>query len=1381
MSRNLNFSGEIAAIKGFEFQYLIFATEIYNAFLNDDNRVEWIEFASSNAGKIDDVLIELTDTILAFQIKNISTSTFTYNTFTKAPTQSILEGMFIGWKKQKFANPAKKLDVRFITTQSASENDKIEAFVGDSKPSFKNLLANLWIPVYEGRFDAASVPKAWSGVLDDLVKSAKASSREEMVAFMRNTLFVFDYSIPKNFDNYIEKRRRIDIEDIAKHIFYTVGRKGNIRFSKKEFLEEFGLTRRYESYYTHSFFVDEEHYQAIDETWDEIERFIKAYRSGYIALIGNAGSGKSTLLTKWLLQSDYKILRYYAYVNVDMDYEFGFRGEAQTFLHDLLVQIRQSATSLQNRLPTADLNDLQKHFNEELNKLSRNEEKVIIIVDGLDHIEREQDVTRSLLSVLPLPTTVPDNIYFILGSRRIENLDQLNPRIQNHIVTENRLIKITPLSKDKVQNLLSSYQILLSEELFEKLYSNTQGHPLFLRYIIEAIKNRKPEELDDIISQKVFTGDINNEYRVFWEKNKTEDDFIEILGLIARFRHSHFNVHLLDVFEKITRLNKIRINKLSEDYFYKTGSIWQFFHSSFKEFLLIETAKNLFTNEFDKDLDKQFHIRIYEATKNLTNDYKWNEIYHLYKAGQFSAIITLTSQGYFRKQWFEYRSYKLISEDIQLAINASEKEQDIYCLFRCFLCLFELKQRYSNFNPSDYFTTFHKLGKIALANSFVYDNVELLVSQVYALDYCIALYKQGYRQLAFDIFSRATPIFILNQTKSVSPNRYQRHNYEQVDEVKLLNTWAKAASLFMPIKNVFKKVEGIAVEEETYRDAETHDLFAEFFSSVLDINIELKNWDNLKVLEQLLLESDPSYEQFFFYYDIVIKLLDDNEFYKHCLRKLFDWEMTDNNPLNRRLLKVYILYKHDKEKVKVVFEKLLAPNEVERPEYSSNESTFLQYIFDYASYFYIVTQNFSASISIFLPLEEKYTKQAFFNAFAELGKSYAYIYHNYKDAAIGYYLRFDELLHLFHYDHTDYGYEHSISSNKSILINLVLKISSKLSDEIFEKILQRIDNEWETHKRFWYTGDKQKIVETVIDLDGNKEWIINQLEKIDESIFESGYLNERIEKGITQISLWTKIGEKEKGESILNQIMNVSFDIRGEKDNQLDYIVNWSEITQKDTPEEIEFYLARINSLNDKVNSRSHTPAIELLRLSLKFGNGFKVFRYLLFEGLITFTDGLEILLSYLLSLGVTFRRIVTKLFTRILMAYDDHHYERHHFLEELFKISPKLSANELKDFIQEIKIYSVSEYKNDYLYRVQEYALSNSIDLASIGISNALPKRERNYSSVDTGVLTLQDGRTMSASEIFNKVDTITELQEIQKQARYYSNFEWSDIYENI
>jgi hypothetical protein len=1377
--RKSNVSGEVAAIKGYEFQYSIFASEIYSALLNNDNQIEWIEFASNNTGKIDDVLIGLSDRILAFQIKNISSSNFTYASLTEADTQSILEGMFVGWKKLKVSNVEKRLDVRFITTQSSSDSDRITDFLGSNKPSFQYFLNNFWIPLSVGRYDGNSLPKVWGEVFEGLLKTAKASSREEMIAFIKETKFVFDYSIPNYLDSYVERQRGIDIENIAKHIFKTVSRRGNIRYTKKEFLEEFGLTRRYASYYTHSFFVDEDHYQSINETWNEIDSLIKHHSNGYIALIGNAGSGKSTLLTKWLQQSNYKILRYYAYVNVDMNYDFGFRGEAESFLHDLLVQIRQSSASLQDRLPTADLIDLQRHLNDELNKLSREEEKVIIIVDGLDHIEREQDVTRSLMSVLPLPANIPDKIYFVLGSRRIENLEKLSPRITNSIITENRIIKIKPLSKEKSQKLLSSYQITLPEELLDQLYINTKGHPLFLRYTIEAIRNRRAEELNDIISQKIFSGDIDSEYKVFWEENKDQDDFVEVLGVMARFRHSYFDVQLLNAFEKISRANKIKVNRLSEDYFYKTGSIWQFFHSSFKEFLLKETAKDLFTNEFDKDLDRQYHLRIHEATKDITTAYKWNEIYHLHKAEQFVAITNLVSQNYFRAQWFEYRNYKLIKEDIQLAIDACNRQKDIYCLFRCFLCLFELKQRYANFDPSDYFSTFHKLGKIALANSFVYDNVELLVSPAYALNYSIELYKQDYKQVAFDIFSRATPIFILDQTKRVNPRRFSRHNYQETDEVKLISTWAKAASLFISVDEVFQRIDGLTVEEPNSHE-EVPDLFAEVFSEVSDISIELENWDNLKALEKVLLRGEGSYERFYFYYDIVKRLTNENEFYDHCLRRVLDWEITDNNPINRRVLEAYLFYRKDLEKAKEIFEKVLAPHEVDRPDYSLDDTTYVHYIFDYSSYLYIVTKDFSIPTITFLPQENKHTKKAFFNAFAELGKSVAYIYHDQKDAAIDYYFKFNLILQLFHYNHSDYGYEYSISNNKSVLINLVLKISSKLSIKIFDWILQKLGNEWENYKRFWNLGDKQKIIEAVIDLKGDNEWVTKELEKIDNDVFERGYLSERVEEGITQIGLWSKAGNRDKGESILNHVMVISFDVRGEKDSQLDYIVQWLDIIKNDTSDEIEFYLQRVNSLNDKVNSRTHTPALELLRLALRFGNGFEVFRYLLFEGLITLTDGLEILLSYLLSSNPQNRSLLVKVFARVLMAYDNQHHERNYYLGELFKLSPKLSENELKNFAEEIRIYSISEYRNDYLYQVQEYALNNNVDLAMIGIASPIQKTER-YSNTDTSEITLKDGRKMSSSDLFQNIHTVGELQDIQSQSEYYGSFNWSNIYEKV
>ncbi|WP_028788405.1 NACHT domain-containing protein [Terrimonas ferruginea] len=1372
-----NISGEVAAVSGMDFQYSIFATEIYNALLTDDNSIEWIEFASTEAGKIDDVLIGLRNSVLAFQVKNINSSKFSYSSFTISDTQSILQGMFAGWRKLLSANPGKSIDVRLITTQNASNNDKINSFKGDEKASFKQLIENFWIPIHNGKYDVTNIPEEWGNTFQELL-AITSSYPKEFIDFIQSTQLIFNYSLPLLFDSYTEQQRRIDIEEIAKNIFNTVGKFGNVRYTKNEFLEKFHLKSRYESYFRHTFFVDDAHFQPITETIDQIEKLLRDKSNGYLALIGNAGSGKSTLLTKWIQQSNYHILKYYAYVNTEMNYEFGFRGEARIFLHDLLVQMRQSPFFPQNRLLTENFNDLQKHFGEELNKLSYHNQKTIIIVDGLDHIVREQDVEKSLIGILPSPDNIPENIYFILGSRTVENLDKLNPRIFNSLKTEKRIIHINPLTKNRVQNFLNSYNINIAEETFEKLYTNTLGHPLFLRYTIEEIKNLPQEDLHQIISERVFSGDIYKEYQVFWEKNKRQDDFVEILGVVSRFRHSAFDISIFNSFPKITREDFLRIKLLSENYFYKIGTVWQFFHNSFKEFLVAETAKNILTGEYDCNLDKGFHLKICEVAKKIDTGYKWNELYHLYKAEEFESVLLLGTQTYFRKQWFDFRNYRLIREDIQLAIEAARKTKEIYCLFGLMLANFEIKQRYNNFTPGDYFSTFYELGQTNLANSFVYDNVELLVSEKTALEYCSNMYQKDFKELAYSIFQKASPSYILNHSKTVSPSRYDRKNYSQVDEIELICAWAKAACLFLPIEKILEQVSSISIEEGY--DSRSRNLYSEVFSEMLDVSISSNNENNLKFLEEILLRRNDKNNLFYFYFDIATELPEHIPFYTHSIEKLSLWEISENNPINRRLLWVYLFKYKSIEKAMPIFDKLLPPVNIPKQELSFDDTSILNYIFDYSAFYYIIYKQFSESQFRFLPTEDKYTKIAFYNAFAELGKSYAYIYHNYKDAALGFYTHFENFLHLFRYDQTDYGYEYSISENKSILINLVLKISSKLSTDNFNEILSRLEVEWDTQQAFWRINQIQTIIDYVIELCLNNEWCKNQLKKIDKHLFERGYLDDRIDKAIRQINLWCQLGETEKGSELMQKVMEISLSVRGEKDNQLDYIVGFLHKMSGDISKEIEYYLAKINSLLEKVNSRTHTPSIELLALALKYGNGFEVFKYLLFEGLISFCDAVEILLAHLVTKLPEQRVIITKLFTRVVMAFDNNHGARWRFFEKLLNPIATLDKAELEEIVNEISICSIQEYRDDYLVKIQEYANSKEINCKDVGLHHAIKEKE-GYNSVDTKVIELSNGNKMTSDEVCAQVKDMKHLTELKINAKYYSTFDWSPTYAKL
>jgi len=160
-----------------------------------------------------------------------------------------------------------------------------------------------------------------------------------------------------------------------------------------------------------------------------------------------------------------------------MNNEFGYRGKAD--LKDLLIQIRENQFSQQENLPSDDISELQKQLFKELQDLSHRDEKVYIVVDGLDHIDREQKVDRSLIEILPSPEQIPKNIYFVLGSRTFNNLAFLPERVKLNLEKENRTISINPLTISQVQNLLLSHKIELSQNQLDLIHKNTLGHPLF--------------------------------------------------------------------------------------------------------------------------------------------------------------------------------------------------------------------------------------------------------------------------------------------------------------------------------------------------------------------------------------------------------------------------------------------------------------------------------------------------------------------------------------------------------------------------------------------------------------------------------------------------------------------------------------------------------------------------------------------------------------------------------------------------------------------------------------------------------------------------------------------------------------------------------------
>lgn len=91
--------------------------------------------------------------------------------------------------------------------------------------------------------------------------------------------------------------------------------------------------------------------------------------------------------------------------------------------------------------------------------------KAIIIVDGLDHVPREENPQESFLAELPSAAAVPDGVIFLLGTQQLE-LPRLNPTIIQQAREPNRTV--LALNEEEVARLIVESATLAHQQGEEK-------------------------------------------------------------------------------------------------------------------------------------------------------------------------------------------------------------------------------------------------------------------------------------------------------------------------------------------------------------------------------------------------------------------------------------------------------------------------------------------------------------------------------------------------------------------------------------------------------------------------------------------------------------------------------------------------------------------------------------------------------------------------------------------------------------------------------------------------------------------------------------------------------------------------------------------------
>lgn len=452
-------------------------------------------------------------------------------------------------------------------------------------------------------------------------------------------------------------------------------------------------------------------------------------------LIGPPGSGKSWELTNLseILKEDAIVARHYCYLSPN-DEISERRVTTDVFFANLLAELQDSIkTPFSSKIGlSADFSN----FENALNELASRSEKVILIIDGLDHISRvksaspnlndnETDIIERLASL-----DIPNGVKLILGTQPGEHLDPILKRRENDVSTycipDWTLQDTIELCKlYELDTLFSEHSIENHNEIFSLVAQKANSIPLYARYlckgIISNLKQNPTEKPEDWLNQlPIINGDIKVYYKYLYEKISDEGRFVADLFAVIEFAITEDE--LKEMYPRHLARHVSAALKVFEPVFVQIeaqGGL-RVFHESFRRFIreeLKEQGVNL-VDILDPVIDWMTDKGFYENAKSyrfllsaLKNANKSNEIYDLVS---FDFVSTSINYGH---------TVEAIQNNIAITANIASYDQNWAILVRCN----ELRRALHTYEQErlggkDYWLTYGRLfGHQALSERLLFD------------------------------------------------------------------------------------------------------------------------------------------------------------------------------------------------------------------------------------------------------------------------------------------------------------------------------------------------------------------------------------------------------------------------------------------------------------------------------------------------------------------------------------------------------------------------------------------------------------------------------------------------------------------------------------
>lgn len=804
--------GERRAMTGYLPQYELAAWAIIRHLR--EQTLESVRLGDPTVGRVDDFVIISTNSVDGHSVKwSEHRGAVTYRDFTKAREKAPcwIAQLADGWKRLREQHPIRRVTVHLVTCDIPSKSDECP---GPNNASFASFYQEAWIPFQS---DGKAIPEKWKPAWDEW-QHASGLSADEFIQFAKSCNLDFNArtAADRTFTSRDEVVLRSQLKLLATELANIVRDPSRqVDFTRDELLKRVGWSHLLEFRHRHQFPTSDP-YEPIESSVQELAAKLKALKSGYISLLGSPGSGKSSLLTRTLESGldHHRLVKYYAFVPGSAEPQT--RGESVNFLHDLVLALDRAGFSAGQSQSESDRDLLLSRLNEQLQMLGAEFRKsgfpTVILVDGLDHIPREQSPQRSLIGDLPHPDQIPEGVVFVLGSQT-DDLPGLPPAVSQSIREAGRRIQIGQMTRDGVLKVITATKLLVSPtaEQQERIVVLAGGHPLALSLLLNRLKGAaSADQMSAALADTVaFTGDVEGYYFAYWRQIEAIASIADLFALLVRLRRP-IDIDWVASWKPSPPLAELR-RRFGHFFREVRPGHLEFFHNSFRQFVLSKTAT--LKGGTPAAADRDYHLELATLCESSSAPHSWEVVYHLAMSRAADRVLALATPCYFRQQLNALRPLDSVARDARYVAAAAGQLKDATALVRSGLLLSELSQRAFSLTAWTVGSRMLSLGHLDIALEYLWEGNELQIGQAEALGVARDLFLSDQAPLARRVFEAAEPLSLI-QPAGEGKDEFARETSD------LLRAWAEAVPLFRPIDDVIRLIQGFVPPKSMFGEVQ---------------------------------------------------------------------------------------------------------------------------------------------------------------------------------------------------------------------------------------------------------------------------------------------------------------------------------------------------------------------------------------------------------------------------------------------------------------------------------------------------------------------------------------------------------------------------------